>query len=228
MQQTRVHFVIDKELDKKNIYIGLNSYKRRLANDFKQQKDERYESWLVLPQEEMNAEIEAYLATSYGDEHSMRELVFACNNFWASIEHEYFARLERVHDNHPFVEDDIKGVLSYGDRFGYNPEGRWFAVNARKDAHAAANIAMHELMHFMFHRYYEKYCVERGLNPETVWDVKEAFTVLLNIEFGDLRSQPDKGYEPHQALRAVVEQNWQSSKNFQKTLDVAIETVLKE
>ena len=79
-------------------------------------------------------------------------------------------------------------------------------------------------MHFMFHKYYDKVCEEKGLSPNQMWDVKEAFSVLLNIEFNQFRFQSDggKNHPIHFKLREMIKKSWEKNHDFDKVLDDAI------
>jgi hypothetical protein len=96
-----------------------------------------------------------------------------------------------------------------------------------KDKFSATDTATHELMHFMFHKYYDHICKDRGLDQNQMWDVKESFTVLLNLEFNRFRFQQDWGYYPHQELREVIRDSWLKNADFNKTLESAIDFVRK-
>ena len=87
------------------------------------------------------------------------------------------------------------------------------------------DTAMHELMHFMFQKYYYKTCEEKGLSKEQMWDVKESFTVLLNLEFSDLRFQTDDGYFTHKKLREIIKNSWEKDRDFDKALESGIEFI---
>ena len=94
-----------------------------------------------------------------------------------------------------------------------------------RNKYICIDVAMHELMHFMFHRYYDRICEEEGLTKNEMWDVKESFTVLLNLEFDDLRFQPDNGYPQHVKLREAIKESWQKNHDFDTALKSAIEYV---
>ncbi len=90
------------------------------------------------------------------------------------------------------------------------------------------DTAMHELMHFMFHTYYQKTCEGQGLSERQIWDIKKSFTTLLNIEFDDLRFNWDKGYPEHKELRVVIKKAWLKYYDFDKALDKAMAFVKKK
>ncbi|MEI6479935.1 MAG: hypothetical protein WCO12_00215 [bacterium] len=223
MKQTQiVQFVVDKDIDIANYYIGINSYKRIKAQGFSQYKNENLEKFSELSEIEVQAEIEKRIERYYSQEEKLLSLAEDINNEWMKIEEEFIERLEKVH-KFPFSEQSIKGVLSSAGRFGYNTQEKWFATDMFRNKYACMDVAMHELMHFMFHKYYDRICEEEGLTKNEMWDVKESFTVLLNLEFGDLSFQPDNGYLQHVKLREVIKESWEKNHDF----DIALEEVIE-
>jgi len=109
------------------------------------------------------------------------------------IEPNFIKKLEEVHKN-TFDFGQIKGVLSSSFRFGYRIEEKesWFAVDIFRNKFLAIDTAMHELMHFMFHKYFDHICKDKGLTENQMWDIKESFTVLLNIEFNEAIFEGEK------------------------------------
>jgi len=95
------------------------------------------------------------------------------------------------------------------------------------DGNTEIKVFCHEVMHLFFHYYYFDYCLSKGLSENQTKDLKEAVTVLLNLEFKDLIEKKDNGYPNHQELRQIISEEWQKQeeKNFQKLLDVVIEKI---
>ena len=225
MEKQIVKFVVDKELDIANHFIALNSYKRNREKGFQQYKNDFLEKLSVLTSEdEIRNEIEKYIEIYYKQENKLISLVEDINEEWAKIEKDFIQKLEEVH-KFPFPHTEMRGVLSSASRFGYNTHEGWFATDMMKNKFCAIDVATHELMHFMFHRYYDKICEEKELSKNEMWDVKESFTVLLNIEFSDFRLQQDFGYPPHAKLREIIKESWEKDRDFDKVLDRAIEYV---
>lgn len=90
----------------------------------------------------------------------------------------------------------------------------------------AVDTAMHEIMHFIFHKYfYHKWKKKFKLTDKQIWTIKEAVTVILNTECDNIRFDIDKGHKGHEKLRAKIEKDWKKYKNFEKVLDRACEYV---
>ncbi len=79
-------------------------------------------------------------------------------------------------------------------------------------------------MHLYFHKFYWD-SVEKKLGKEKTSDLKEALTVLLNLEFKDLWFVEDKGYESHKELRNFIMEKWKEEKDFEKLLEKCVEYI---
>jgi len=227
MEKRVVSFVVDKNLDIKNHLIGLDSYKNKLHSRTKQ-KNEFYDKLLKLSPKRREAAIRKNIGRFYLPEKRrfLNSIAKDVNSEWAKIETVYFKRLEKIH-KHPFLFSSIKAVLSTRGGFGYDTHGGWFATSMMQNKFVSVDIATHELMHFMFHKYYWKVCEKSDLSWKQIWHIKEAFTVLLNLEFPDIRFQPDYGYPEHTKIRAAIEKSWKRYHNFDKALIAAIKTAKK-
>lgn len=228
MDKQIVKFVIDRELDIENYFIGLSSYKRNKEQGFPQFKNDKYENLFKLgSQQEIRKEIERSIEGIYKKKDKLNILIDDLNNEWVKLENDFIKKLEEVHKN-SFPFTSVKGVLSSAGRFGYRVNENWFATDMFGNKFRAIDTATHELMHFMFHKYYWQKCKEKGLAENLIWDIKEAFTVLLNLEFDEFRFQADNGYAPHAKLREIIKKSWEKDKDFDKTLESVTEFVLKK
>lgn len=220
-----VTFVVDKELDITNYFAGFSRYKRNKEIGFEQTVNELYEKALLsTSQEEARAEVAKSIEKNYEKRDKLISIAEDINKEWSKMEGEFIKKLEEVH-GFPFTYGPIKGVLSSASRFGYNTINGWFATSMFRNKFSAIDTATHELMHFMFHKYYDQVCKEKGLSENQMWDVKESFTVLLNLEFDNFRFQQDGGYAPHAKIREVIKESWLKDHDFNKALDRAIEAV---
>ncbi|KPJ55610.1 hypothetical protein AMJ49_06730, partial [Parcubacteria bacterium DG_74_2] len=76
----------------------------------------------------------------------------------------------------------------------------------------------HEIFHFQFLYYYANFCRKQGLNKKQIEDLKEALTVLLNIEeFDNIILVEDVGYPDHQVLRQKILNIWKKGRDFYLT-----------
>lgn len=222
-----VIFIVDKDLDIKNHFIALNAYKRNKDRGILQNKEESSENLLKLTSdEEIRTQIEKSIEQYYKQKDKLLSLADDINKEWIKIEKDVIKKLEIVH-KFPFPFTSIKGVLSSANRFGYDSNNGWFATNMRQNKYICIDVATHELMHFMFHKYYDQTCKEKGLSQNQMWDIKESFSVLLNIEFNQFRFQSDNGknFPLHLKLREIIKNSWEKNHDFDKTLEEAIEYI---
>jgi hypothetical protein len=222
-----VRFVVDEDLDIENHLIGLWVGKNKF-HALPPTQSEKYEKLLKLSPARRKRFIAKELEWRYSASRKKLSVLLAkeMNVAWGKIEKDFIRRLEKIH-NRPFVFSSIKGVLSSADRFGYDLKRRWFATSMFRNTFASLDTAMHELMHFMFLTHYLKTCQDAGLSEKQIWDIKESFTTLLNVEFDDLRFNWDTGYPEHKALRLVIKKTWLKTHDFDKTLAKAILFVKK-
>jgi len=222
-----VTFVIDKDLDIKNHFIALNAYKQNKERGVSNSREDSSEALLLLKsEEEKKVQIEKTIAQYYKKEERLQSLADDINKEWVKIEKDVIKKLEEIH-KFPFQFTSIRGVLSSANRCGYNTQECWFATSMRSNKFLCIDVATHELMHFMFHKYYEKICYDKGLNKDQIWHIKESFSVLLNIEFMQFRFQQDfgKNSPTHLKLREIIKNSWEKNHDFNKCLDEAIDFV---
>jgi hypothetical protein len=223
MKKQIVRFVVDEELDIENHLIGLWQYKNKFHALAPGQK-EKYKKLSKLSLTAQKRFLRNELAWRYAPSKKKMLEVLAedMNVAWAKIENKFIKGIEKIHER-PFAFKHIRGVLSSDNRFGYSLKDRWFSVSMFRNTFAGGtDNAMHELMHFMFLTYYLKPCQDRGLSEKQIWDIKESFTTLLNVEFDDLRFNWDAGYPEHKELRAATKEAWLKTRDFDATLEQAI------
>jgi hypothetical protein len=111
------------------------------------------------------------------------------------------------------IKDIITGYLTITGRFPYNITNKYFYVPAQTSN--VNRIAMHELWHFYtLYKFGEQKI--KNMGPQKYNDVKEALTVLLNIECADLMNgKTDFGYPQHQQLRNIAMEEWKKTKDIE-------------
>ena len=139
-------------------------------------------------------------------------LLKAVNDSWKEINDEYFKRLKRVMTK-PIYADSFKAYMTSIDRCPYNPEEGSFMFSFFSGIPKIMETAGHEIMHLQFHHtYWPK--IEDKIGREKTSDLKEALTVLLNLEFKDLWFFQDRGYDIHRELRKYITEQWKKKKDF--------------
>ena len=106
---------------------------------------------------------------------------------------------------------NIKVYLTVNNRCPYNIEENFFFVTISKNS--SVLTAMHELWHFYT---WDKFGAnQKEIGNEKYNDMKEALTVLLNIECASLlpKGVIDSGYPQHQELRDKIVLLWKENSN---------------
>ncbi|MEI6345896.1 MAG: hypothetical protein WCO79_01565 [bacterium] len=129
---------------------------------------------------------------------------------WYSITEKYQKRAESVFG--VSLPSDIVVYLTINNRCPYNIEDNYFFVTI--PASSVRRTIMHELWHF-----YMWYGLgadqEEKLGKQKYNDLKEALTVLLNVECKDLLPEGvyDGGYPQHKEVREEILEYWSKNKN---------------
>jgi hypothetical protein len=216
----KVIFKFDKEKDLKNLWETANfksdwsNFKRNLSpkvleicenKKFEECKDELEEHYSKIHNSDLiNISIDSF------------------NKSWNQINDEFFKRLERIM-KHKIVFNEITGYLTTAGRCPYNPnkDNPFFMTNLFSSILHVLQISAHEIMHIQFHNTYWK-DVEDKIGREKTSDLKEALTVLLNLEFKDLWFIQDNGYEVHKDLRRFIEKEWLKEQDFDILIDKCV------
>lgn len=175
--------------------------------------------------------LKPYLEKKYKSDKEIRLFKQDCQNFWRTIEPEFFIRLERVM-NKPICNKNFVCYYTSFPRAPYDEKYKWLQMcfthwypKTEDNIKSFCCGIAHELLHFQFHKYYWKFCLREGLNNNQVEHLKEALTFLLNVEFRDLFKIKDFGYPIHKKLRRDLEKLWGRSKDFKSFLKKACRLV---
>lgn len=218
----KVAFKFDREKDIFNIWDTCN-FKSNWTNDFKKGIPEPI---LKLCEGKKFEEVRDKLRKYQEKIHSSALIPVveeSYNKAWSKIEDGFFARLKKIMKN-PICFDNVKGYLTIIGRCPYNYDKKdpFFYVNLFNGIHSAMKTSAHEIMHIQFHNtYWPK--VEKQIGKEKTGDLKEALTVLLNLEFKDLFIVSDTGYSVHQKLREFISEQWKENPDFDVLMDKCVE-----
>jgi len=145
--------------------------------------------------------------------------------YWQEIEKEFFRRMDRL-----MKKNFDKDIIAYLTTLGvcpYDPDEPLFMFSLFYSLPHQLQTCGHEIMHLYFHKFYwEK--VESQIGKEKTADLKEALTVLLNLEFKDLWFSNDNGYESHKELRSFIVEKWKEEKDFEVLLEKCINYLQKD
>jgi len=143
---------------------------------------------------------------------------------WEIIEKQFFERMDSIMKN-KFTED-IYAYLTTCGICPYDPKEPSFMFSLFGSIPRQLNVCGHEIMHLYFHKFYwDK--VESQIGNKKTKDLKEALTVLLNLEFIDFFFVEDKGYEAHKKLREFIVERWKQEKDFDKLLEKCVEYLIE-
>lgn len=142
----------------------------------------------------------------------IRSLMAKFENDWSTITSEYQICAERVFGK--TLPQDVTAYLTVNTRCPYSIENSYFFVSMLNTS--ARMTIMHELWHFYtWQRFGADY--EARIGKQKYNDIKEALTVLLNIECVDLLPEgvTDTGYPQHKELRERILEIWRGSKDIE-------------
>jgi len=210
----KVNFLYDEQKD-----IECLLSKGSGSNNSPGQKTKTYEALLAFTDDVNNTEKVREFVRLHIKENNLNleEAAVSLQRNWDMISKDFGKRAEKVFGLS--IADDITAYLTIPVRFPYNIEKKYFYVSAKKSNVNAT--AMHELWHFYtWHKFRDT--IDQ-IGPEKFNDIKEALTVLLNIECLDLlKGEADKGYPQHQELRKLISDTWSKTREINKVWKVAL------
>jgi len=136
---------------------------------------------------------------------------------WNNVNKEYQKRAERIFGIE--LMNTITAYLTVTGRHPYSVQEKYFFVPSNKES--ANNICMHELWHFYT---WHKFGTQQEIIGSAKYnEIKEALTVLLNIECSDLMNGGrDNGYPQHQELRGKIAEIWDKTRDISKVWDECV------
>src|SRR3989338_1751967 len=140
--------------------------------------------------------------------------------YWRIIEKEFFKRMDNLMKKK--LEKEIFAYLTTAGICPYDPDEPSFMFSLFYSLPKSLQTCGHEIMHLYFHKFYWNK-IETEIGKEKTGDLKEALTILLNLEFKDLWFVEDLGYESHKELRNFIMEKWKEEKDFEKLLDKCVE-----
>lgn len=205
----KVHFQYNKE---KDVWSLLSKGK---SSNNSQTPTKQYEQLVATfgenPTEEVtSAFIENYISDNNFD---IQEFIKKYQKDWDVIANKYQKQAEAIFGIS--LPSDVIGYLSVNSRCPYSIENNYFFISFSSPL--PRGIVMHELWHF-YTWYKFGITEEQKLGKQKYNDLKEALTVLLNLECGELfpESLSDKGYPQHQELRREIMKFWKGEKDIVK------------
>jgi len=210
----KVSFVYNENMD-----IDCLISKGGGSNNSLGQKTKTYEALLAYTNEVKNTEkVKEFVRLHIKEnDFNLEEVTKSLQINWDVISSDFEKRAEKVFGLN--IADNITAYLTITGRFPYSIEKKYFYVSAKKSN--ANATAMHELWHFYtWHKFGDTI---NHVGSDKFNDIKEALTVLLNIECVDLMNgEIDKGYPQHQELRKIISDTWSKTKDINEAWKVAL------
>jgi len=202
----KINFVYDKG---KDVWCLLNKGK---SSNNSQSPTKQYAQLVAQCGENPTSEDAAVFIDEYISENKI-DIPKRTKDFqgeWESISSEFQKRAETIFG--ASLSNNITAYITINSRCPYNIKEDFFYVSLSSSQ--VRKTAMHELWHF-----YTWYGLgsdqEEQLGKERYNNLKEALTVLLNVECADLlpEGEVDTGYPQHQELREKITKYWEKDKN---------------
>lgn len=161
-------------------------------------------------EEEAGDFIDGYIAENNID---MSKVAAEYQEYWSVISEEYQRRAEQIFGTS--LPNNVTGYLTINNRCPYSIEDNLFYIAVPTTS--SKRTMMHELWHF--YTWYGLGATEESkLGKERYNDLKEALTVLLNVECKNLLEEglEDKGYPQHVQLREEILKYWENERDIKK------------
>ncbi len=217
----KITFKFDKEKDLWNNWFAVN-FKSNL------EKDRKFNNIPKLQEvcenkdfEKCKNEIEKFHEKIYSS-YLIDETLKSFQSAWEKISGEFFRRLKKITKNE-FPFENVTAYLTTQSLCPYDFKKGTFMISIWSNIPAMLKTSAHELMHLDFHNNnWEE--VETEIGKEKTEKLKEALTVLLNLEFRDLWFVKDKGKksEEQQELRKFIKKEWLKNKNYKSLLNKCV------
>lgn len=222
---TIVTFTFDEEKDIWNVHRMANK-NASFTNSDKMLDPRIFEIAKGKTIDESRAAIRNYNQAIYASD-EIPQFCQKLNQAWEPLEKPFFERLEKVM-NRPLATQKIIGFVTTQKMcpYHFDPKESWFMTSICRSVNSEMTGAAHEIFHFQFHAYYWD-SVAKEIGDEKTGHLKEALTVLINLDFSDLFSEVDRGYPIHFALREFITQEWKKEPSFKKLIQSCIQ-YLKE
>ena len=173
--------------------------------------------------EQCKDELEVYLS-KLQESNLIQIEVSSLEKYWREIEKEFFKRMDNLMKKN--FDNDIIAYLTTLGVCPYDPDEPSFMFSFFYSLPHQLQTCGHEIMHLYFHKFYwDK--VKSQIGKEKTGDLKEALSVLLNVEFRDLWFAKDYGYESHKELRDFILKEWKEEKDFEKLLEKCVSYLKK-
>ncbi|MBP9711498.1 MAG: hypothetical protein KBD55_00480 [Candidatus Pacebacteria bacterium] len=205
----KLNFTYNKD---KDIWCLLNKDK---SSNNSQASTEQYQQLINKYGENPTAENTAIFVDEYITENNI-DIEKYIKNFqkdWENISTVFQKNAEAIFN--VSLPTDVIVYLTINSRCPYSIQDKFFYVSLQSSQ--ATKTIMHELWHF-YTWYGLGIYQEEKLGKQKYNDIKEALTVLLNVECKDLFPEGviDIGYPQHQETRQLILNYWEKNKDIKR------------
>lgn len=208
----KINFCYDKD---KDVWCLFN---KGIGSNNSQKPTKQYEQLTAMYGEDPSLEDAKSFVDLYiiKNEIDISRCVELFQHDWEQVQNEFQNRAEIIFNT--VLPNDITTYLTINSRCPYSVEDNYFYVSMQSNN--VRGIIMHELWHF-----YTWYGLganqEETLGLQKYNDMKEALTVLLNVECRDLFTEDmtDIGYPQHQDLRKQILKYWEKDRDIKNLWD---------
>lgn len=171
-----------------------------------------YEQLVAFAGENLSEEMMSKFINQYIEENKIDidEYIAKYQVDWDTVADRYQKVAEKVFDIS--LTEDVTAYLTINKRCPYNVKQNFFFVSV--PFAEQRKTVMHELWHF--YTWYKLGTIwEEKIGRQKYNELKEALTVLLNVECGELLPDGvrDLGYPQHQELRNKILKIWSEDKD---------------
>ncbi len=217
----KVTFIFNKEKDLWNNWFAIN-FNSKLEKGRKFNNIPQIEEICKNKDfEKCKEDIENFHKKIY-ESFLIEEVKSSFQNAWNKINDEFFKRIEKVTGN-KFPFSKITAYITTQSLCPYDYKKGSFMISLWSNLPSMLRLSAHELMHLDFHNNNWK-TIQEKIGKEKTEALKEALTVLLNLEFKDLWFVGDKGKnnENQQKLREFIKKEWLKEKNYKSLLEKCV------
>lgn len=148
---------------------------------------------------------------------------------WAKIKGDYFDLVDRIFKGHPWQVGEYTGYASIYRMFPRNLEKKFFYFPYSKNDPEVVSVIGHEMLHFIFFDYIEKYYrlgekdVIEGKDPRYIWRFSEAFNTVIENWAPYMKifnnKQTYKPYSECEEIYMAMSKQWAKKKDVKVLLD---------
>lgn len=219
----KINFKIDMNKDFENYYEAVNTKEHYGKKDWDKGMSKHIKKLIGNKNREEACKSSLFYFQKSYEKYNKYFTLFLkqVEGYWKLIEEEFFKRIEKI-TSRKFPPDEFTVYLTTIFRCPYDYKEKWFMISFLQHPLFCAKIIAHELMHFHF-IHYNWESIEKQIGENKTNDLKEALTVLLNLEFRDLFFFEDRGYKGHKRLREFIIKTWKKERNYDKLLNKCVE-----